>query len=180
MAKKPSLLKRVASGVGKKLKGVYKTARTVRTASKLGARLLNPLNQIKMTKNAIQGKGIVLPGSKYIGPGNAMNKGKPTSKADALAYQHDIDYDNYLRSGKVKAKNVYTGYSDADERLRKAAGKSAYKDPSAMAAYLGMSGKKLLNKVGLTKRIRDKDVYGVGGKPQKEHEYQALANQYNK
>jgi hypothetical protein len=132
----------------------------------------------KVVTDAARGKGIVLPGSKYIGPGNSMKKGTPKTKADADAYQHDIDYDNYIKSGKVSANKVYTRYSDADDRLRKKAGKNAHKDPNAMAAYLGMSGKKLLNKTGLVGRVRDKDVYGASGKPSEQSEYQADSDKY--
>jgi hypothetical protein len=151
------------------------------TAARLASRVANPKNIAKMAAQKATGKGLVLPGSKYIGPGNKMNKGKPTSKADADAYQHDIDYDNYLKQGKVKSSTVYTGYSDADERLLKSSKKRMHKDPNALAATLGMGGKKLLNKIGLTKRIRDKDVYKKsGGKVPTPHSLQSTSNQYQK
>jgi len=35
-----------------------------------------------------------LPGSKYIGPGNKLRKGKPVGKADKLALKHDHQYAN--------------------------------------------------------------------------------------
>ena len=135
------------------LKGVQKGARIAKSAAVLMARAKNPVRRGKFIADALAGKGFVLPGSKYIGPGNEMNKGKPVDEADANAYQHDIDYDNYLKKGH-KAKHVYTGWSDADERLLK---KTKADTPNGLAVNLGMGAKKLLHKTGLTKRIRDTD-----------------------
>ena len=152
----------------KLVEGVKKGARTAKAAAILTARARNPARQVKFLSDAIRGKGFVLPGSKYIGPGNEMNKGKPVDEADANAYQHDKDYDAYLKKGH-KAKHVYTGWSDADERLLK---NTKADTPNGLAVNLGMGAKKLLHKTGLTKRIRDTDEphKGVkrveaGGKP---------------
>jgi hypothetical protein len=139
--------------VGKGLKKAYKIGTA---AAKLRNRVSNPINQQKVVRKAIAGKGVTLPGSKYIGPGNPMNRGKPIDEADANAYQHDVDYDNYLKAG-VPARKVYTGWSDADERLLK---KTKADTPNGLAVNLGMGAKKGLHKLGLTSRIRDEDVYG--------------------
>lgn len=135
------------------LEGVKKGGRIAKSAAILAARAKNPIRRAKFVVDAIRGKGLVLPGSKYIGPGNEMNKGKPVDEADANAYQHDIDYDNYLKKGH-KAKHVYTGWSDADERLLR---KTKADTPNGLAVNIGMGAKKLLHKTGLTKRIRDTD-----------------------
>ena len=144
-------LKKAALGVKKVAKGVKYAGEVGVAGAKLAGRLANPVRQAKFVADAARGEGFVLPGSKYIGPGNRMNKGKPVNQADANAYQHDIDYDNYLKQGH-KAKDVYTGYSDADERLLK---NTKANTPEGLAVVLGMGAKKLLNKTGLTKRIRD-------------------------
>ncbi len=126
-----------------------KTKRAVKigvAAGKLGARVTNPINIAKTTINAARGKGLVLPGSKYIGPGNSMDRGPPTSKADAAAYQHDLDYDRLLKKG-ISPSKLYLGYSDADARLRK---RSDVTTPDGLATYAGMSVKKGLQKLGLT------------------------------
>ena len=136
--------------VGKKIKYAGEVGVA---GARLAARVKNPINQAKFAYNAIRGKGFVLPGSKYIGPGNEMNKGKPVDKADANAYQHDVDYDNYLKKGH-KPLHVYTGWSDADKRLLK---NTKANTPSGLAVNLGMLAKKALHKTGLTKRIRDTD-----------------------
>lgn len=144
--------------VGKGLKGVGKKvvhgAKVAGAAGTLAARIANPINKLKFARTALKGEGFVLPGSKYIGPGNRMDKGKPVDQADANAYQHDIDYDNYIKKGH-KPKDVYLGYSDADERLLK---NTKATTANGLAVNLGMGAKKLLNMTGLTKRIRDTDV----------------------
>jgi len=146
---------RKAPNLVKKVRDVTSKAKyigdRVKAGASLAAKVGNPLNQAKFLTNAVRGEGFVLPGSKYIGPGNRMNKGKPVDQADANAYQHDVDYDNYLKQGH-KAKDVYLGYSDADERLLK---NTKADTASGMAVNLGMLAKKGLNKLGLTKRIRD-------------------------
>ena len=154
MAKVGKILKKVGGGIRKK-------ARITKAAGQLGARLARPSNQVKFLSDAARGKGLVLPGSKYIGPGNEMNKGKPVDQADANAYQHDIDYDNYLKKGH-KSKDVYTGYSDADERLLR---NTPADTPNGLAVNAGMLLKKGANKLGLTKRIRDTDNPEHANKP---------------
>lgn len=149
-----SVIKKVPNVV-KKVKDITNKAKyigaRVKAGGELAARIANPKNQAKFISNAVRGKGFVLPGSKYIGPGNEMDKGAPVDKADANARQHDIDYDNYLKQGH-KAKDVYLGYSDADERLLK---NTKADTASGMAVNLGMLAKKGLNKLGITKRLRD-------------------------
>jgi hypothetical protein len=159
--KTPGVLKGVAKKTKKAIKVGQKAGKAAVHGAKiagagvhLAARLANPINKAKMIHTALKGEGLVLPGSKYIGPGNRMDKGKPKDKADANAYQHDLDYDAYLKKGHSK-KHVYTGYSDADERLLK---NTPATTASGLAVNLGMGAKKLLNKTGLTKRIRDTDV----------------------
>lgn len=161
------------------IKSVKRSAQTAHTAGKLISRVTKPSNIAKVGINALRGEGVVLPGSKYIGPKNSMKKGTPTTKADADAYQHDIDYDDYIKHG-VKPSKVYTRYSDADDRLRKKSSKQKHKDPNALAAWAGMSGKRLLHKSGLVGRVRDKDVYGPNAKPSTPNEYQKDSDSYQK
>lgn len=160
MGKSPVVRKFVASGMDKLRgvgRGVKKAAKIGKAAVILKARVSNPVRQYKFAKTALKGEGFTLPGSKYIGPGNRMDLGKPVDSADANAYQHDVDYDNYIKKGVSKRK-VYTGWSDADARLLK---KTKATTPNGLAVNLGMGAKKLAYKAGLTSRIRDKDVYGV-------------------
>lgn len=98
-----------------------------------------------MTKDAVKGKGLIMPGTNFIGPGNAMDK-KPLSKGDALAKKHDEAYGRYLDAGHSK-KRVYLGYSDADKKLQK---KSDVTTPEGLVTYTGMKAKKMLHKTGIT------------------------------
>ena len=133
-------------------KGVVKAGKVGVAAGRLVGGMHNPWNLGKMGVNAARGKGLVLRGSKYIGPGNPLDMGKPTSKTDAAARLHDIDYDRLLKSG-VKPSKLYLGFSKADERLMK---RSDVTTPEGLATYGGMALKKGLWKLGLTgKKIRD-------------------------
>lgn len=151
MTKRIKKIKKIAK---KTIKNIRHTAKVVRAGYGAAKRLANPSNQAKMIGNALAGKGLVFPGSKYIGPGNEMNKGKPVDEADANAYQHDMDYDNYLKKGRSK-KDVYLGYSDADKRLLK---NTKATTPNGFVVKAGMHAKRLLNKTGLTARVRDADA----------------------
>lgn len=63
-------------------------------------------------------RGLVLPGYKYLGPFNGLDKGEPVNEADAAALEHDKAYDRQLNSGD----NPYLKYNHADaefqERLK--------------------------------------------------------------
>lgn len=144
------------SSVGKSIKKgaskVKKAAQLGHTAVQLARHVMNPVNQVKFVAGAVRGKGLVYPGTKYIGPGNPMNLGAPTSKADALAFQHDKDYEDYLSKG-YKPKHVYTRYSSADKRLLKEAKKNAHKSHEHLALVLGMGAKKVAHDLGITKSL---------------------------
>nr|WDW25756.1 MAG: capsid protein [Canine parvovirus]WDW25778.1 MAG: capsid protein [Canine parvovirus] len=59
-------------------------------------------------------RGLVLPGYKYLGPGNGLDKGEPVNKADAAALEHDKAYDQLLKQGD----NPYVKYNHADAKLQ--------------------------------------------------------------
>ena len=147
-------LQKGGGGGGGIAAGAVKSAKVARATAQLAGRVLHPKNATKLVKNAIKGKGVVLPGSNYIGPGNPM--GRPVkSKGDALAKKHDEAYARYLAAGYSK-KKVYTGFSDADKKLMK---KSDVTTPEGVATYTGMKAKQLLHKAGLTgKKLKEKNV----------------------
>lgn len=145
---KPSTARKIAKNIGK-------AGKTAMSAAILYGRLNDPRNQVTMVKKGLTGKGWVLPGNKYIGPGNPLESGEPANRDDANARIHDYDYDNYLKHG-VKKKDLYLGYSDADKRLLD---KTSTTTPEGIAITLGIGSKKLANKFGLNKRIRDEDVF---------------------
>ncbi len=137
---------KVAKTVGK---GAIKGAKIAGAAGGLVADIANPYKRTKMIVNAVRGKGLVLPGSKYIGPGNAMNLGKGNSSADRAALVHDKEYDALLKKGVGKAK-LYGGYSKADERLMKA---SDVTTKHGLATYGVMGIKKGIYKLGLSGKM---------------------------
>lgn len=47
-------------------------------------------------------RGLVLPGYKYLGPLNSLDKEKPVNEADSIAYDHDIAYDKATSSGFLR------------------------------------------------------------------------------
>ena len=84
-------------------------------------------------------KGFVLPGHRYTGPGNPLQKQvrwddngnilhiyeQPTGKTDAVSMQHDVDYSvcsNKPKADQVKCKN------DADRKMVKALDAIPWKD----------------------------------------------------
>ena len=84
-------------------------------------------------------KGFVLPGHRYTGPGNPLEKQvrwddngnilhiyeQPTGKTDAVSMQHDVDYSvcsNKPKSDQVKCKN------NADRKMVKALDAIPWKD----------------------------------------------------
>nr|QHD57627.1 capsid protein [Adeno-associated virus] len=59
-------------------------------------------------------RGLVLPGYKYLGPGNGLDKGEPVNEADAAALEHDKAYDEQLKAGD----NPYVKYNHADAEFQ--------------------------------------------------------------
>lgn len=94
-------------------------------------------NAPSIMRGAAQGKGFLYPGSKYIGPGNKLDSGKPTSQADAVAREHDYQYDYLLKKGK----NPYWTFNEAD---RHAIRRVKTHTPAGAAVFMGLSAKRLL------------------------------------
>lgn len=144
-----SRVKKKAKGT---LKGVAKAGKVGVAAVRLANKVTNPINQAKFVAKGLTGGGFVLPGTKYIGPGNRMDLGKPVNSADAAAYQHDLDYDDMINKHKKKKAKVYWGFSDADQRLMD---RSDVTTPDGLATFMGMGVKKGINRLGLSgKQIR--------------------------
>lgn len=65
-------------------------------------------------------RGWTLPGYNYMGPGNPLDNGPPTSADDNVAMEHDYAYQKYLDAGQ----NPYWNYNQADEEAVKKWGNS--------------------------------------------------------
>lgn len=89
-------------------------------------------------------RGLVLPGYKYLGPGNGLDKGEPVNKADAAALEHDKAYDEQLKQGD----NPYVKYNHADAKLQ-----SDLKDDTSFGGNLArgvfQAKKRILEPLGL-------------------------------
>lgn len=89
-------------------------------------------------------RGLVLPGYKYLGPGNGLDKGEPVNKADAAAREHDKAYDEQLKAGD----NPYVKYNHADKEFQE-----ALKDDTSFGGNLAkgvfQAKKRLLEPLGL-------------------------------
>lgn len=57
-------------------------------------------------------RGFTLPGYKYLGPFNSLERGIPTNKADAAAFKHDVRYGHYSTSSRWAP---YLKFNKADE-----------------------------------------------------------------
>lgn len=135
-------------------KKIVRNVKIAKAGVELTKRMTNRKNITKILKDGRAGKGWVLPGSNYIGPGNPMNR-KVLSKGDGLAKKHDQAYERYLKAGVTK-KRVYGGFSDADKTLMRKSDKTT---AEGLATYGGMKAKHLAHKAGLTgPRLREAEV----------------------
>ncbi len=130
--------------------------KSLKGGKELFLRMANKKNLKEFYHKAKTGQGYILPGSKYIGPGNPLNLGKPMSRGDRLAMYHDRSYHTYLKAG-VSPYDLYTGFADSDQRLMNKSDKAT---AEGFTTYYGMGAKKAANRTGLTKRIRDNEVFG--------------------
>ena len=123
-------------------------------------------------------KGFVLPGHKFTGPGNPLEKQvrwddngnilhiyeQPTGKTDAVSMQHDVDYSvcaNKPKSDQVKCKN------DADRKMVKALDAIPWKDRQwghAIARNTIATKAKLSLGVKKPKNVKSRRVKKIGKK----------------
>lgn len=91
-----------------------------------------------------QSRGLVLPGYKYLGPFNGLDKGDPVNAADAAALEHDKAYNEQLEAGD----NPYIKYNHADAEFQE-----ALKDDTSFGGNLGkavfQAKKRVLEPLGL-------------------------------
>ena len=123
-------------------------------------------------------KGFVMPGHRYTGPGNPLDKQlkynpntgqileiyeEPTGRTDAVSMQHDVDYSvcgNKPKSDQIKCKN------EADRKMVKALdsipwkerqwGHTVARNAIAAKAKLGLGVKKRKTKNVKSRRVKKK------------------------
>lgn len=88
-------------------------------------------------------RGLTLPGYKYLGPGNSLNRGVPVNKLDAVAKKHDEQYHKiteYYKKTKNKKRfeeQVRQADSEFLQEVSEIAPDSTY---DAFAKYLATGG----------------------------------------
>lgn len=95
-------------------------------------------------QNKDDARGLVVPGYKYLGPFNGLDKGEPVNKADAAAREHDKAYDRLLKEGD----NPYLTYNHADAEFQQSLqGDSSLAGNAANALF--QAKKRVLEPLGL-------------------------------
>ncbi len=86
----------------------------------------------KYTKSNWYGRGFTLPGYRYMGPFNSLNRGRPRNRADYAARIHDKTYGKIIGQGR----RAYTNFNEADEdMLRSLKGDTSLGGYVARAAF---------------------------------------------
>jgi hypothetical protein len=94
-------------------------------------------------------------GYKYCGPGNPldeeyMRNNPPINAADARCRQHDIDYENFKKTG-VKGKELADLVRDSDNRLVEGLQSQKDRDFGSYLSEYGIRAKKQLEDWGILK-----------------------------
>lgn len=102
----------------------------------------------KVLENAWSGKGAVLPGSEYIGPGNPIHIGPARNPADQVAREHDLGYDDLVKNPFKKRKTFHEQVQDLDNTAIKDFDK-AYEETGNINAKIGSIG------LGIKRKVED-------------------------
>jgi hypothetical protein len=92
-----------------------------------------------------------LPGYKYLGPGNKMNKGRPNNWNDFVSLVHDDKYKRLEKLGKVP----HTLWTESDEAWLR---DTNWQDYGGVLGKLFFNVKKGAYRLGLIKHAGDKDT----------------------
>lgn len=89
-----------------------------------------------------------LPGYKYLGPGNALDKGPPNNKNDAASIRHDVKYGDIASHGG----NPYLQWSDADQQWLD---ETNWGDYGGVLGKVWFGAKKAAYSAGLVSKTKD-------------------------
>lgn len=84
----------------------------------------------------------------YCGPNNPINNGEPANASDSACRQHDIDYENFKKTG-VKGKELNDLVRESDDRLISNLQKAPDRDIGSYFAEYGIRAKKKLEDWGI-------------------------------
>lgn len=100
-------------------------------------------------------RGLVVPGYKYLGPFNGLDKGEPVNKADEAALAHDKEYDKLLKQGE----NPYLTYNHADAEFQaRLQGDKSLGGNAANALF--QAKKRVLEPFGLVEQVAKETAPG--------------------
>lgn len=77
------------------------------------------IKETKLYESDVHKSGLTLPGHKYEGPGNSVNLGQPTNKADAVSQLHDTEYFDAqykFKEGKISRGEFNQNVKDSDSK----------------------------------------------------------------
>lgn len=114
---------------------------------------------------------LTLPGYKYLGPFNRLDKGEPTNKSDKAARKHDIEYGKYIRKGD----NPYTSYNRADEDFLRNVQLNDYGGLLGSTFFRIKRGASHLGIVGRLDQPLSKRLRGSGSLPASKHEQKIVS-----
>lgn len=90
--------------------------------------------------------GFLYPGTKYVGPGNSLNKGEPVNHGDRVALKHDLEYDYYqylYNKGEIDKKNFEEKIKESDSNFIK---ENSWFNLQEAISKVGIIGKKTVEK----------------------------------
>lgn len=90
---------------------------------------------------------LLVPGHRYLGPGNPLDNGEPVNKADSIARQHDIEYS--LAQNK---QDIYSSDKRAIENFY-----SDVKSNPNLSSVIGLTGLGIKNIV--EEKLLDRVIY---------------------
>lgn len=91
--------------------------------------------------------GWLYPGTKYVGPGNSLNKGEPVNHGDRLAQKHDLEYDYYTylyNRGEISKEKFEEEIEKSDSNFIK---ENSWLNLQEGISKAGIIGKKAIEKV---------------------------------
>lgn len=108
--------------------------------------------QGEITNNeTISRRGYVLPGFRYLGPGNSLNRGEPTNQIDADAQKHDNQYNQASTSQHIKTADTEFTHKAIDHVIEGISGKGSISNTiGGIVGSIGIGAKNLLeSKTGI-------------------------------
>ena len=91
--------------------------------------------------------GWLYPGTKYVGPGNSLNKGEPVNHGDRLAQKHDLEYDYYTylyNRGEISKEKFEEEIKKSDSNFIK---ENSWLNLQEGISKAGIIGKQAIEKV---------------------------------